>query len=255
MRHHDRVRLEFSKQAVPFSQTASIRDSARLQRLVDAVAPARSASVLDIATGPGYVALAFAEVCREVVGVDLTPEMLELAESHRRSRQLSNASFQRGAAEKLPFPAKRFDIVVSRLAIHHCRVPARVIAEAVRVCAPGGTIAIEDLVVSEHPRRAAYQNRVEKLRDPSHTRALSATGLIRLLSNAGLEIQSINSGELQQDAEKWLATSATPEREARKVRALLLQDEKRDLSGLCPFHFDGRLQFRHNTLTVVAHKT
>ena len=254
MRHHDRVRLEFSKQAVPFSQTASIRDSARLQKLVQAVAPSKDASVLDIATGSGYVALAFAEVCREVIGVDLTPEMLELAESHRRQRQLSNASFQRGTAEKLPFPARRFDVVVSRLALHHCRVPARVIAEAVRVCRPGGTIAIEDLVASEHPRRAAYQDRVEKLRDPSHTKALSATALIRLLSTAGLEVQSLNSGELLQDAEKWLATSATPEPAARKVRALLMQDEKRDLSGLCPFDLGGRLQFRQHTLTVIARK-
>lgn len=254
MRHHDRIRLEFSRQAVPFSRTASIRDSARLQRLVDAVLPATSASVLDIATGPGYVALAFAEVCREVIGVDLTPEMLDLAESHRRQRKLSNASFQHAIAEKLPFPARRFDVVVSRLALHHFRFPARVIAEAVRVCRPGGTIAIEDIMASEHPRRAAYQDRMEKLRDPSHTRTLSATGLVRLLSSAGLEIQSLNSGELLQDVEKWLATSSTPEPAARKVRALLLRDEKRDLSGLCPFHLDGRLHFRHNTLTVTARK-
>jgi ubiquinone/menaquinone biosynthesis C-methylase UbiE len=254
MRHHDRIRHEFSKQAVLYSQNASIRDSTRLQKLVQAVSPAKDASVLDIATGPGYVALAFAEVCREVIGVDLTPRMLELAESHRRGRKLSNASFQRGTAEKLPFPARRFDVVVSRLAFHHFRFPARVIAEAARVCRPGGMIAIEDLVVSEHPKRAAYQNRIEKLRDPSHTKALSASGLIRLLSRAGLEIQSMNSSELLQDAEKWLATSATPEPVARKVRALLIRDEKRDLSGLCPFHVDGRLHFRHNTLTVVARK-
>ncbi len=239
---------------MPFSQTASIRDRARLQRLVGAVSPAKSASVLDIATGPGYVALAFAEVCREVIGVDLTPGMLELAETHRRQRKLSNASFQSAVAEKLPFPARRFDVVVSRLALHHFRAPARVITEAVRVCRPGGTIAIEDLVASEHPRRAAYQDHIEKLRDPSHTKTLSATGLKRLLARAGLEIQSLSSSELLQDAERWLSTSSTPEPVARKVRALLMQDEKHDLSGLCPFHSDGRLQFRHNTLTVVARK-
>src|ERR1700682_1148527 len=254
MRHHDRIRLEFSKQAVLYSQNASIRDSARLERLVQAVSPAKDASVLDIATGPGCVALAVAEVCREVIGVDLTPRMLELAESHRRSRKLSNASFQRGTAEKLPFPARRFDVVVSRLALHHFRVPARVIAEAVRVCRPGGTVAIEDLVASEHPKRAAYQNRVEKLGAPWHTKALSATGLIRLLSMAGLEIQSLYWVELIQDVEKWLATSVTPEPVARKVRALMVQDEKRNLSGLWPFPVDGRLYFRHNTLTVVARK-
>jgi ubiquinone/menaquinone biosynthesis C-methylase UbiE len=254
MRHHDRVRVEFSRQALPYSQTPSISDAARLQKLVQAVSPDASAKVLDVACGPGYVALAFAEVCREVVGIDLTPEMLEVAESHRRKRQITNASFQLGAAEKLPFRNQEFDVVVSRLALHHWQAPRRIIAEMVRVCRHGGTIALEDLITSEHARRASLHNRIEKLRDPSHTRAFSASGLVRVLAAANLEIVSIYSGELLQDVERWMETSRTPETVARKVRALLAQDEQRDLSGLTPFRVDGRLHFRHKTLTVVTRK-
>ncbi len=246
--------MEFSRQALSYSQTPSISDAARLQKLVQAVSPDANARVLDVACGPGYVALAFAEVCREVVGIDLTPEMLEVAESHRRNRQIANASFQLGAAEKLPFRNQEFDVVVSRLALHHWQAPRRIIAEMARVCRRGGTIALEDLVTSEHARRASLHNRIEKLRDPSHTKALSASGLVQVLAAAKLEIVSIHSGELVQDAERWMQTSRTPENVARKVRALLEQDEQHDLSGLSPFRADGRLHFRHKTLTVVTHK-
>src|SRR5258708_6864691 len=169
MRHHDRVRMEFSQQALPYSQTPSISDAARLQKLVQAVSPDANARVLDVACGPGYVALAFAEVCREVVGIDLTPEMLEVAESHRRNRQIANASFQLGAAEKLPFRNQEFDVVVSRLALHHWQAPRPIIAEMARVCRRGGTNALEEFVTHEHARPASFQNRLEKLRDPSHT--------------------------------------------------------------------------------------
>ncbi len=254
IRQHDRVRKEFSQQALPYSQTPSISDAGRLQKLVTAVSPDSDARVLDVACGPGYVALAFAEVCREVVGIDLTPEMLEVAESHRRQRQVTNASFQLGAAEKLPFRNQEFDVVVSRLALHHWQTPRRIIAEMARVCRRGGTIALEDLITSEHTRRASFQNRIEKLRDPSHTTAVSASALLQLLAAAKLEIIAMHSGELLQDAERWMTTSRTPEKIARKVRALLEQDEKRDLSGLSPFRVQGRLQFRQQMLTVVTRK-
>src|SRR5260221_10863514 len=246
--------MEFSQQALPYSQTPSISDAGRLQKLVTAVSPDANARVLDVACGPGYVALAFAEVCREVVGIDLTPKMLEVAESHRRKKALTNASFQLGAAEKLPFRNQQFDVVVSRLALHHWETPRRIIAEMARVCRRGGKIALEDLISSEHARRASFHNRIERLRAPSHTKALSASGLVQALAAAKLEIISIHSGELLQDAERWMQTSRTPENVARKVRVLLEQDEQRDLSRLTPFRLEGRLHFRHKTLTSVTHK-
>src|SRR6266481_3986006 len=99
MRHHDRVRMEFSQQALPYSQTPSISDAGRLQKLVTAVSPDPNARVLDVACGPGYVALAFAEVCREVVGIDLTPEMLEVADTHRRKSDLTNDKLDAGGRQ------------------------------------------------------------------------------------------------------------------------------------------------------------
>ena len=67
MLHKTKIREEFTRQASAYAATPSITDPERLRRLVEAVHPAAQAHVLDVATGPGYLAMAFAERCREVV--------------------------------------------------------------------------------------------------------------------------------------------------------------------------------------------
>src|SRR5688500_6082268 len=68
--HKDRVRHEFTKQAENYAAASLISDPERVARLVQAVNPAPESRVLEVATGPGYVAMGFATVCREVVGID-----------------------------------------------------------------------------------------------------------------------------------------------------------------------------------------
>jgi ubiquinone/menaquinone biosynthesis C-methylase UbiE len=162
--HNDRVREEFTRQADEYAQAPLIRDPERIERLVRAVNPAADARVLEIATGPGHVAMAFARVAREVVGIDLTDAPLEIAERARREHGLANLSFRRGDAERLPFGDGEFDVVVCRFAVHHFEHPDRMLAEMSRVCRTGGTVAIEDLIASEDPERAGYHNRFERLR-------------------------------------------------------------------------------------------
>ena len=176
--HKDLIREEFTRQATEYAAAPVIRDEAHIERLVRAVDPAPDARVLEVATGPGYIAMAFAGVAREVVGVDLTEAPLKIAEQKRGERGLNNVSFRTADAENLPFPDGEFDIVVCRFAVHHFENPRRVLGEMARVCRVGGTIGIEDMVASEHPERAEYHNRFERLRDTSHTRALPMSELL-----------------------------------------------------------------------------
>lgn len=178
--HKETIQREFSLQAAAFDANPVIRDQGRVTRLVEAVSPEPESHVLDVACGPGYVALGFAAVCRDVVGLDLTPEMLAKAERNCQEAGYTNLRFQPGAADQLPFPDGAFDVVVCRFAFHHFEDPSRVLAEMSRVCRIDGTVAVEDLVVSEFPVRAAYQNHIERLRDPSHLAALSVSRLLSL---------------------------------------------------------------------------
>src|SRR2546428_336006 len=98
--HKDLIRTEFTRQAATYPANASIADPNRVMRLVHAVDPSPDARVLEVATGPGYVALGFATACAEVVGIDLTPALLAKAEELRRQRGLANVRFQLGDAEQ-----------------------------------------------------------------------------------------------------------------------------------------------------------
>src|SRR5919202_5728347 len=70
---------------------------------------------VDVGTGAGTLALAISPLVREVVGVDVVPELLERA----RSGAPANVTFVEGDAAKLPFPAAEFDLVCCRRTLHH----------------------------------------------------------------------------------------------------------------------------------------
>ncbi len=252
--HKAVVQESFTRQADVYAVTPTVADPARIERLVEAVDPAPPSRVLEVACGPGFLALAFAGRCREVVGLDLTDAPLAIAEKNRRDRGLANVRFERGDADHLPFAEGEFDVVICRFAFHHFEDPGRVLREMARVCRRQGKVAVEDLVSSEHRARGNYQNRFERLRDPSHTRALAPTELLGLFTATGLELARLYSSELVQNLERWLANSQTLPGPAAEVRAMIERDGREDLSGTRPYLENGQWFFRQRTLAVVAHK-
>jgi SAM-dependent methyltransferase len=254
--HNDVIRESFTTQAQAFAANPWVTDEERIRRLVAAANLVGSERVLDIATGPGYIAEAFAGSSREVVGVDLTDAMLAIAKERTRARGVANVSFRAADAQNLPFENGSFDVVVCRLALHHLLKPLQVLREMVRVCRTGGTVLVEDIYASELPERAAYQDRWEILRDPSHVRTLSLSELLLLFRDAGLETDAVTTAEdLTPEVDRWLATTkATPER-AAEIRRLLEEDRLHDLSGTRPFQdATGRLFFHARTAILAGRK-
>jgi ubiquinone/menaquinone biosynthesis C-methylase UbiE len=253
-RHKDLVREEFTRQASEYAQAAVIRDEAHIERLVRVVNPATDARVLEVATGPGYIAMAFARQTREAVGVDLTEAPLQIAEQKRLERGLDNVSFRVADAENLPFADGEFDVVVCRFAVHHFENPRCVLGEMARVCRTGGTVAVEDMIASEHRAHAEFHNRFERLRDTSHARAFPMSELLQMLADCGLEIERFESAGLKNPVERWLSASYTPPERADEVRAMIERDLIEDLSGTRPMRVDGELFFTHHAAIVVARK-
>ncbi len=253
--HAELIQREFTKQANAYAANPTIIDSDWAGRLVHAVRPAPDNRVLEVATGPGYVALAFAAVVREVVGVDLTDAPLAIARKNRAERGLTNVSFESADATQLPLEDGSFDVAVCRLAFHHFDTPRQVLSEMVRVCRPGGKITVQDMISSEQADRADYYNRWERLRDPSHTRALSLGQLVALYREAELEIENLQWEQRPQDVELWMRNSETPPETARSIRRLIQEDADQKISGTPIFHDDeGRLCFSHRMVTVVGRK-
>jgi SAM-dependent methyltransferase len=100
-----------------------------------------NANVLDVACGTGNTAIPAARGGASVTGVDIAPNLLAQAKNRAAAEKLE-ARFEEGDAEDLPFPSASFDVVLSMFGAMFAPRPERVAAELLRVCKPGGIIAM-----------------------------------------------------------------------------------------------------------------
>jgi ubiquinone/menaquinone biosynthesis C-methylase UbiE len=99
------------------------------------------AKVLDVACGTGNQSIPAARTGAEVIGLDIATNLLEQARKRAADENLK-IEFVEGDAEKLPYEAARFDVVVSMFGAMFAPRPDVVASELVRVCKPGGLIAM-----------------------------------------------------------------------------------------------------------------
>jgi ubiquinone/menaquinone biosynthesis C-methylase UbiE len=113
-----------------------------------AVALRQEGQAADLGCGPGHLAIKLAQAAPalQVIGVDLSGEMLAQAGEHaRRSGLEGRLSFRKGDAAQIPLPDGSLDLVVSTASLHHWRDPAGALDEIARVLRPGGSFLIFDL--------------------------------------------------------------------------------------------------------------
>lgn len=111
------------------------------ERLADSADLRSGSRVLDVAGGSGNTALAAARCGAEVVSLDYVPSLLERGRVRARAEGLE-VEYVEGDAQALPFPDASFDAVISAVGVMFAPDQATVAAEMLRVCRPGGTIAI-----------------------------------------------------------------------------------------------------------------
>ncbi len=183
--------------------------------------------VLDVATGGGHTAAAFASRVRKVVASDLTPEMLREARILARERGRGNIDFVAADAECLPFPTSSFDRVVCRIAPHHFPDVRAAISEFVRVARPGGQVGIIDSVVPEDPALDTFMNGIERLRDPTHVRSYNLNEWVSFLKEAGLLLHHVSCAWKEHQFPEWVSRSGRPEAVQREVEEMFLSASPR----------------------------
>jgi SAM-dependent methyltransferase len=212
--------------------------------------------VLDLAAGTGLGSRALAPKVRAVVALDATSAMLEVGRAEAEREGLANIVFQHGDAAALPFLDASFTIVVCRYALHNFADRDAVTAEIARVLRPYGRLGLADLVADEHADRADAQNAIERLRDPSHVCALSASALQALIVRHGLEATAAETREIRRPLGAWLEQSATPPEAQTEIERRLVEEINGGQStGLQPRReADGALSFVHTLTSVFALK-
>jgi SAM-dependent methyltransferase len=256
------VQAQFGPNAAAYGRSTVHAQGPGLVRLVELTRPQPDWHVLDVATGAGHTAFAFASHVREVTAVDITTPMLTTAAGLARQRGLSNIHFVQAPAEQLPFAPTTFDLVVCRLAAHHFEEIGRFMSEAVRVLKPGGQLALLDNVVpgsrrrgkkAEMERRAgAYINAFEKLRDPSHVRCLSLDEWIDAYVTAGLTISHHETNIMSLDFDEWTARMQVSAPNRQRLRAMLLQAPDPVLTFLTPAVSGDKIEFHLHKAIIVG---
>lgn len=184
------VQKKFGEAAADYAASAVHASGPSLTRLTELLAPLPTWRHLDIATGAGHTALAFAPKVAKVTASDITTEMLQQVRKLAKERGLRNVVPVRAPAQDLPFPDTSYHLVTCRLAAHHFSKPQDFVAEAARVLIPGGRFALVDNIAPDDAHIAVQYNAFEKLRDPSHVRCLTLQEWNDLIAAAGLDIAS-----------------------------------------------------------------
>ena len=136
--------------------------------------------VLDVACGAAHAAEQAAPHVRQVVGVDLTPALLEAGAERLQAAGITNVVLEEGNAGALPFVDASFDLVMCRGALHHFADPPAAVAEMARVCRPGGRVVVADMVAPSAEVRDAF-DALHRSLDPSHAGVLLDVELAELL--------------------------------------------------------------------------
>lgn len=251
--HNERIIDQFSSQAEGYRKLTGGMASKERGAAFAALIGARPDDIaLDVCCGPGSLALELAPHVAHVTGGDLTPAMLEQAGVAQALRGCTNVDWVQGDALQMPFRDGAFSLVTCCAAFHHMHEPGLALAEMVRICRPGGRIVVRD-VTPEAAKSAAY-DRMERLRDPSHTHALTPEELEWLGANLAVGAPVLH-GSVTADLplEAILATSFPEECTVGDLRAIFEADarEGQDRLGFNARFLDGDLRVSYRQTTAI----
>jgi SAM-dependent methyltransferase len=190
----DLARRQFGAVAAAYASSPSHAGGTSLARMLELAPPDPSDRVLDVATGAGHAALAYAPHVASVIASDITPEMLEQVRQLAEERGLTNVQMQGDArAEALPFPDATFDKVLCRVAAHHFPEVAKFLAESYRVLKPGGALVLCDTIAPDDDTETdRWLDRMERLRDPSHFRDWTPAEWQAMATAAGFVVEAVD---------------------------------------------------------------
>jgi ubiquinone/menaquinone biosynthesis C-methylase UbiE len=211
------VKQQFSKNAKEYRDERLFAEGEDLHEMVNTVSLKGTEKVLDIATGAGHTALAFAPHVSECIAIDLTKEMVVTASELARDRGVKNVQFQIGDAEKLPFPDGSFDIVTCRFAAHHFGNVEQAVSEVARVLKPGGTFLLVDHYAPAEIELDYFVNQLDRMRDPSHVRESTLSEWKGMFTKHHLSFKEILKWDLPLKFQNWVERAGTPSEKQQEI--------------------------------------
>ena len=214
---------QFGRRARAYVESADHATGSDLRRLAAILAARPGARVLDLGCGGGHVSFTAAPFATEVVAYDLSSEMLAAVRTEAAARGLDTIRTEQGPAEHLPFADGSFDVGATRYSAHHWSDLAAGLAGMRRVLKTDGLAIVIDTVSPDLSPHDAFLHAIETLRDRSHRRDYTVGEWEAAMRVAGLRPDAPRRAKLRLDFATWIARMATPDLEARAIRALQRQ--------------------------------
>ncbi|HVV89126.1 MAG TPA: class I SAM-dependent methyltransferase [Solirubrobacterales bacterium] len=219
--HTTSIRDEFAHQADSFARSPTMSLAETLGAVVDLVPADPEARWVEIACGPGLIAREMAPRVGSVLGLDLTPAMVEKARAEAAAAGVANVGFELGDATALELADDSVDGAITRFSLHHIPAPVRVLEEMRRVVRSGGWVVVSDFVTDDDGEAAAWQEQIERLRDPSHWALLTPSRIAALGERVGLVPDLQREVPFVIDFEEWLGRGSGGPANAELIERLL----------------------------------
>lgn len=221
----DAVRKRFGQTAELVAELQDRRAAETQERLRRLLTLTGEERALDVGAGAGALAIALAPFVREVLSVDIAPELLE----EGRKRAPANVELVEADATALPYERGSFDLVCTARALHRVPRPELVLAEMNRVLRPGGAMLVVDQLAPIDSLAAIELNRLEGARDPSTTRILADVDLRGLFEANGLVLRQAEIVRENRDLERYLDLAGCHGDERERARTLAPHDASAEI--------------------------
>jgi len=177
---------KYARILAPFYDSLTAIFSRLRDKVVDFTAAPEGSRILDVATGTGKQAFAFAKIGYDVTGFDLSEDMLKVA---IKKNKYENVKFEIADATNLPFEDNSFDVSCVSFALHDMipTIRERALKEIVRVTKPKGTIVIVDYAVPKNKINRFLAYNFVKLYEPYYPEFIKSD-LEALIKKSGIEI-------------------------------------------------------------------
>lgn len=214
--------------------------------------------LLMVGAGSGQLALELAQTgISEVVGVDVSPGMLERAEFARlaaQDKRVKGVNFRLAAAHALPFMDGRFDVALCVHLLHHLAKPLPALREIYRVLPEHGRLIVIDVDGPEDAVKRATQNVIESKRNPCHAALRTQAQWVGLLEQAGFVVKKEKNWQVKRRVKDWLDSVALVGGNRGAVIEMLEASIETDAAGLLVQEEDKELYFQLQVFALLLGK-